>query len=446
MQTSNQINEQFQQLKITANSALQGSYQAPSDKSISHRALIFGAIAQGQTVIKNLLQAADVQRTKTALQQLGVTIIEADDQTVVTGLAGFNFSRPKTTLDFGNSGTTARLFLGLLAKQNFSIQLSGDDSLSQRPMARVTQPLMQMGLQVNYLQNYDYLPLELLPNQQLNPLTYQMPIASAQLKSALILAGLQATGPSTLVQPAASRNHTELMLAQFGGMIHINGLSLTIEPLKRPLRAQTLIIPGDPSTAAFFITAALLLPNSQLTIKNHSLNQSRIGFLNLLQQLQAPIQIIRQDLANEPSGDIVVNSLTQPLASLRINRTNLGTVIDEIPIISLLATQSIGQTEIRDAGELRYKETNRLQVIESELTKFGADITALPDGLLINGPTKLQRPTEALDAHQDHRIAMMLVVAELILGEKVPIKGLESIVISNPTFFEDLSLLLKDQN
>lgn len=446
MTEQTKINQQFANLKITPTQSLQGLYQTPSDKSISHRALIFGAIAQGETVVNRLLEADDVLRTQSALQQLGVKIMTTGQQTRIVGQGGFNFRQPQKSLDLGNSGTTTRLFLGLLAKQNFSVTLTGDASLSQRPMARIVDPLQTMGMSVNYQKSFDHLPLEILPNQQLQALTYQMPIASAQLKSALILAALQADRPSTIVQPAASRNHTELMLRQFGGHISQNQLTLTVEPLQQPLQGQTLTIPGDPSTAAFFITAGLLLLGSHLTIHNQSLNPTRTGFLQLLQQLKAPLTIKTKSTTAEASGDVHVSSLTTPIGAMTIDQHNLGSVIDEIPIISLLATQSVGQTVIRDAQELRYKETDRLHVITEELTKFGAQITELPDGLRINGPTKLRQPTAPLDAHQDHRIAMMLVIAELLVGVKLPIVGLESVAISNPTFIQDLISLLKDTN
>ncbi|WP_164506757.1 3-phosphoshikimate 1-carboxyvinyltransferase [Lapidilactobacillus bayanensis] len=440
------IQQQFNDLVITPTQSLQGTYQTPSDKSISHRALIFGALAQGETVINRLLPSADVLRTKTALQQLGVAMTTQGEQTMISGQGGFNFNEPATALKLGNSGTTARIFLGLLAQQNFPITLNGDASLSQRPMDRVVAPLTAMGLQVQYLSSFDYLPLEILPGAQLRGLNYRMPIASAQLKSALILAALQAEQPSIIVQPAASRDHTELMLQQFGGQIQQDGLTLTVQPLHEPLFGQTLTIPGDPSTAAFFIAAALLRPNSRILIKNQSLNPTRTGFLQLLQQLNAPLTITKQTTTPESSGDVLVTSLTTQLNSLVIDRDNLGSVIDEIPIISLFATQLAGPTIIRDAQELRYKETDRLHVITVELGKLGAQIVEQSDGLIINGPTKLHRPESTLDAHQDHRIAMMLVVAELIIGEKAPIKGIESVTISNPTFIQDLISLLKDKS
>lgn len=446
MTKSEQIQQQFKELQITPTQSLQGTYQTPSDKSISHRALIFGAIAKGQTVINRLLPAADVLRTKTALQQLGVKITTTGEQTTVEGQGGFKFKQPQQPLNLGNSGTTTRLFLGLLAKQDFPITLVGDASLSQRPMARVVTPLQAVGMKVNYLNEFDQLPLTILPNQHLQALNYQMPIASAQLKSALILAALQADQPSKIGQLAESRNHTELMLTQFGGNITEKQHCLQIQPLTQPLIGQTLTVPGDPSTAAFLITATLLLPNSRLTVTNHSLNPTRTGFLQLLEAQHTPLTYLNKTTAGEPSADIQVENLITPLKAFTINQENLGRLIDEIPIISLLATQAVGTTLIRDAQELRYKETDRLHVVATELTKFGAIITELPDGLQITGPTQLKRPSVPLDAHQDHRIAMMLVIAELLIGEKLPIAGIESIAISNPTFIKDLISLLKDEN
>ncbi|MFD1466203.1 3-phosphoshikimate 1-carboxyvinyltransferase [Lapidilactobacillus mulanensis] len=436
-------------LQLHTGQFLQGDYQTPSDKSISHRALIFGAIASGPTVIENILDSQDVQTTQLALQQLGVNITTAGKTTTVQGQAGCKFAKPQSALDFGNSGTTARLFLGLLARQSFSIQIQGDASLSQRPMARVVLPLTTMGMQSRYLAKSGYLPLSILPSSTIHGIHYQMPMASAQLKSALILAALQADSPTEIEQPAVSRDHTERMLRQFGGgdSLQVHGLKLLVSPLQHPLQAQHVVVPGDPSSAAFLITAALLLPQSRLVVKNQSLNETRTGFLQIIHQL-APtaVTIGSQSAQNqgEPAGDICIHSVTNRLAAFRIDAHNLGSLIDEIPILSLLATQCAGTTVIRDATELRYKETDRLSVIATELTQLGANITEQPDGLQIIGPTKLHASVTTADSHKDHRIAMMLVIAAVIIGDRFPIKGLNSIAISNPTFMDDLISLLKD--
>lgn len=453
MMTTNLISQQYQmQLQIKPGQSIQGTYQTPADKSISHRALIFGAIAAGNTVIDNLLVSDDVERTQQALQALGIQIETRQHQTVVHGLAGFNFQpqHSLTRLNLGNSGTTARLLMGLLAKQPHTIQLSGDLSLNQRPMARVISPLTTMGMRAEYLADHGMLPLQILPTTQLRGIKYTLPVASAQLKSALILGALQADAPSHFRQPAVSRDHTEKMLWQFGGCsnLHVEGNLLTVSPLQRPLQAQHVVVPGDPSSAAFLISAALLLPGSQLLVENQSLNETRTGFLRLVQQL-APqaieVSVSRDNTAGEPRGDILVKHAHQQLPAFQINGRLLGCLIDEIPILSLLATQCQGTTIIREATELRYKETDRLHVITTELTKLGAIIREQPDGLIIEGPTKLHASDDeaTVSAHADHRIAMMLVIAAILSGQHFSIEGLDSIAISNPTFITDLQQLLR---
>lgn len=425
---------------------LRGNYRVPSDKSISQRALIFAALAQGTSEITDLLPAEDVQHTQAALTDLGIQISQRQRLTWVVGQGGWQFQpllkRPQ--LDLGNSGTGTRLLLPLLARQPFTSQLVGDASLSQRPLTNFLQPLRKMGAQFS---SDDYLPLTIYQNSQLLGLDYQLPVASAQLKSALILAGLQATTPSRFVTLAPTRDHTERLLALFGAPLTIHGDTIQVLPLQQPLQATALTIPGDPSSAAFMIVAALLLPNSQLQVNNHSLNPTRIGLLHLLQQIGAPITIqATANSATEPVGQVGVQSLNknQAYPPLQIDQTNLGQVIDEIPILSLLATQLTGTSIIRQAASLRHKETDRLHVITEQLRLLGAKITEQADGLRISGPTKLQAPAQPLNAYHDHRIAMMLIVASLLIGQKIPLTGLESIATSYPDFLVDLIKLSQE--
>ncbi|WP_261805580.1 3-phosphoshikimate 1-carboxyvinyltransferase [Lapidilactobacillus luobeiensis] len=425
----------------TTSAGLTGTYQTPGDKSISHRALLLGALAQGTTVINGLLPAGDILSTRQALQTLGITIKTKGAVTEVSGQGGWRFQpvQEKIELDLGNSGTTTRLLLGLLARQRFTSHLRGDISLSQRPLADIIEPLSEMGAKFQTVTAT--LPLSIAPNQWLNGLRYRLPVASAQLKSALILAALQADQPSVFWELAPTRDHTERLLRLFGAQVLTNAGKIQVTPQRRPLQAQKLTIPGDPSSAAFMICAALLRPNSELTIANHSLNPTRTGLLRLLQDLGAPITILpaSQTGTVEPAADILVKTWSRPSGTIRIDQHNLGGLIDEVPLLALLATQLPGTSVITDAETLRHKETDRLAVISEQLRLFGGQIDEQPAGLIIHGGSALQVPTVAdLDSHGDHRIAMMLVIAELLVKAKLPIRGLNSIAISNPTFLTDL--------
>ncbi|MFC6315018.1 3-phosphoshikimate 1-carboxyvinyltransferase [Lapidilactobacillus achengensis] len=425
----------------TIDAGLQGNYQTPGDKSISHRALLLGALAQGTTVIHGLLPAADIRSTQQALQSLGVKLITRDHTTEVIGQGGWQFqpTAEAVSLDLGNSGTTTRLLLGLLARQRFTSHLQGDASLSQRPLRDIIEPLSEMG--AKFTTETATLPLMIAPNQWLNGLRYRLPVASAQLKSALILAALQADQPSVFWELAPTRDHTERLLQLFGAQVTATAGKIQVTPQRQPLQAQELTIPGDPSSAAFMICAALFRPHSRLTITNHSLNPTRTGLLRLLQALGAPITILpsSQTKTVEPAADLLVETWTQPTGTIQIDQHNLGGVIDEVPLLALLATQLPGTSVITDAATLRHKETDRLAVITEQLRLFGARIDENPTGLVIHGGHALHAPTVAtLNSHGDHRIAMTLVIAELLLQAKVPIAGLDSIAISNPTFLQDL--------
>lgn len=422
--------------------SLQGDYFTPPDKSISHRALLLGAVAQGTTRIDHLLQADDIQTTMAVLRQLGIKIVQSPSQTLVFGQGGFQF-KPKTnpvTLDFGNAGTSLKLCLGLLSAQSFTSHLQGDASLSHRNLSTVLAGLTKMG--AHFQGKTAHLPLTVLPQKSLQGITYDLPEASAQLKSALILAALQAKSTSNLLEVATTRDHTERLLRDFGASLQVKDHHIRVQPQRQPLPAQHLVIPGDPSTAAFMLVAALLLPQSHLIIRAQSLNPTRIGLIHLLLQNQFPIKV-KPDARLHGQGDIEVTGMTQRYPALKIDQNNLGGLIDEIPLISLLATQLQGETVISDAQTLREKETDRLHAIYTQLRLLGANIKETRTGLVINGPTTLKSPERPLDAAGDHRMAMMLIVAELCLQKKIPLRGVSSIAISNPTFLTDLLGLLK---
>lgn len=424
--------------------SLQGDYLTPPDKSMSHRALLLGAIAQGKTKIEHLLQAEDIQTTVTVLRQLGIEIVQSQMQTQVFGQGSFHFN-PRTkpvTLDFGNAGTSLKLCLGLLSAQSFNIHLQGDASLSKRNLQTVLTALTQMGARFQSQKRSNHLPLVILPQQSLRAVTYVLPEASAQLKSALILAALQASKPSNLLELATTRDHTERLLRDFGACLQIQGHKISILPQKQPLQAQHIIIPGDPSTAAFMMVAALLLPQSHVVIRSQSLNPTRTGLIRLLLQRHFPLKVKRDERLRD-QGDVEVTSMGRTYPALKIDRHNLGSLIDEIPLIGLLATQLQGDTVICDAQTLREKETDRLHATYRQLSLLGADIKETHNGLIISGPTPLTPPVVPLDAAGDHRMAMMLIIAQLLVQKKTPLHGVSSIAISNPTFLTDLLALLK---
>lgn len=429
----------MRQLENNPRYGLHGVLKLPGDKSISHRSIIFGAVSSGETEISHFLPSDDCLTTIRAFQGMGVRIERSHDHVLVHG-AGLNgLRKPDRALNMGNSGTTSRLLLGVLSGQNFTTELFGDPSLSRRPMRRVTEPLARSGAHF-YTTSGGTLPITVHGYPFLNPINYRMPVASAQVKSALILAALQAEGTSTIIEKLPTRNHTELMLKAFGGDIRQHNLTLTV--IGRPhLIGQKITIPGDMSSAAFFITAAVLLPGSKITLKNVGLNPTRTGFLNVLEQMGANITIQNTVDQAEPAGDLRIQHFD--LRAVQLNDEDIPSIIDELPLIALLATQARGTTKITGAGELRIKETDRITVVTEELRKLGANITELPDGMIIHGPTKLApKNTDRVDSHGDHRIGMMLAVAALISRNSLKLAGDEAINISYPNFFTDLDRLI----
>ncbi|MDH6364184.1 3-phosphoshikimate 1-carboxyvinyltransferase [Enterococcus sp. PF1-24] len=423
---------------LTNPKSLVGSLEIPADKSISHRSIMFGAIAEGQTVIHNFLRGEDCLSTLAAFRKLGVAI-EDDGTTITVDGKGFTgLKAPAETLDMGNSGTTIRLLMGILAGSDFTTVLAGDDSLSKRPMNRVMAPLSQMGASLNGVVNSEFPPITVKGNKDLQPITYQMPVASAQVKSAIIFAALQAHGESVIFEKEISRNHTEEMIRQFGGEIEVIGKEIKIVGPQK-LIGQEVIVPGDISSAAFFLVAGLLVANSQIHLANVGINPTRTGILEVIQQMNGQLEITEVDQLNQSAS---LSVTTSQLKATTIGGEIIPRLIDELPIIALLATQAEGQTIIRDAEELKVKETNRIDAVACELQKMGADIQGTDDGLIINGPTPLHGAK--VTSYGDHRIGMMLQIAALLVTEgEVILEQAEAVAVSYPTFFDDLAKLVQ---
>ncbi|RAK22150.1 3-phosphoshikimate 1-carboxyvinyltransferase [Anoxybacillus vitaminiphilus] len=421
-------------------SSLRGTIEVPGDKSISHRAVMFGAIANGTTTISNFLAGEDCLSTIDCFRKLGVSITQNGSEVVVEGKGISGLQEPTEILNVGNSGTTTRLLLGILAGCSFHACLIGDESIAKRPMARVTNPLREMGAKIDGREHGNYTPLS-IRGGNLQAIRYTSPVASAQVKSAILLAGLMADGTTTVIEPHKSRDHTERMLKAFGGEVVVDGLTVSVTG-KQQLTGADIDVPGDISSAAFFLVAGAIVPNSEITLKNVGLNPTRTGIIDVLKQMGADIAIenVRNE-ESEPMGDITVR--TSELKGIEIGGELIPRLIDEIPIIALLATQAEGTTVIKDASELRVKETDRIATVVSELSQLGADIEATEDGMRIRGKTKLKANHMVVDSYGDHRIGMMLAVAACITEGELTLNRSEAIAVSYPSFFEHLQLLIK---
>lgn len=422
-------------MKLISASPLNGTIHVPADKSISHRSIMFGAISEGTTTIKNFLRGEDCLSTLNAFKSLGVPITDDGETIRVTGIGFDGLKKPATALDLGNSGTTIRLMMGILAKQSFDTVLFGDKYLNKRPMNRVMLPLNQMNANLSGHDNSEYPPIHISANNQLTPITYHMPVASAQVKSAILFAALQADGETTIIEKEPTRNHTEEMIRQFGGTITTDGKDIRMTGPQR-LVGQNVTVPGDISSAAFFLVAGAIVPNSAIVLKNVGINPTRTGILDVLEEMNADVVISEEDHANQ-SATLTVK--TSSLTSTTISGDIIPRLIDEIPIIALLATQANGQTVIKNAEELKVKETNRIDATAEELRKLGADITPTEDGLIINGPCQLHGGN--VSSRGDHRIGMMLQIAALLTDEDVVMEKSEAVSVSYPAFFEDVTRL-----
>ena len=420
----------------TGSKGLNGTIRVPGDKSISHRSIIFGSIAKGQTIVQDILRGEDVLSTIRVFRDLGVSIEDDGEVIRIQGRGFHGLSAPENPLDMGNSGTSMRLISGVLAGQDFSATMIGDDSLSKRPMDRIAQPLRQMGVVLAGQGERDLPPLTIQGNPQLQPISYRLPVASAQVKSALIFAALQADGQSTIIEKEKTRDHTEDMIRQFGGQIDVDGKTITIQG-GQEFTAQTVVVPGDISSAAFWLVAGLIVPNSRIVLENVGMNQTRTGILDVIAQMGGQVTIENQDdLAKSATLVVETSSLTATV----IKGELIPRLIDELPIIALLATQANGQTIIADAEELRVKETDRIQVVADSLNAMGANVQPTPDGMVITGPTPLHGAQ--LATYGDHRIGMMAAIAALLVQDgDVYLDRAEAINTSYPSFFNDLEAL-----
>ena len=425
-------------MKLRTNSkGLKGTIRVPGDKSISHRSIIFGSLAKGETKVYDILRGEDVLSTIQVFRDLGVSIQDDGDVIRIQGVGFQGLQAPTAPLDMGNSGTSIRLISGVLAGQDFAVTMVGDYSLSKRPMDRVAIPLRQMGVEIAGQGERDCPPLHEKGTHQLQPIHYRLPVASAQVKSALIFAALQAEGESTIIEKEKTRDHTEDMIRQFGGEIQVDGKTIRIKG-GQEFQGQEVIVPGDISSAAFWLVSGLILPDSVIKIENVGINQTRTGILDVIQEMGGSLTMEDRD---EKAVSASLTVKTSSLKGIRIDGELIPRLIDELPIIALLATQANGQTVIADAEELRVKETDRIQVVADSLNAMGANVVPKEDGMIITGPTPLHGAD--LETFGDHRIGMMAAIAALLVSEgNVMLDRAEAINTSYPSFFEDLETLL----
>lgn len=415
---------------------LSGQVTVPGDKSISHRSVMFGSIAEGVTEIHGFLQGADCLSTISCFSRMGISIENQGDTVLVHGKGLHGLTAPTDILDCGNSGTTTRLISGILSAQNFDVTLTGDESIQKRPMRRIIHPLSEMGARIESVRGNDCAPLH-ITGSSLHGISYHSPVASAQVKSSILLAGLYAEGETRVTEPYVSRNHSELMLRSFGADVRTEGTTAILTPV-RELYGQKLLIPGDISSAAFFIAAALIVPGSEVLIKNVGINPTRDGILRVCRSMNADITLLNQkDGGGEPTADLLVRSST--LKGTVIEGEIIPTLIDELPVIAAMACFAEGTTIIRDAAELKVKESNRIAVMTENLTAMGADVTETEDGMIIRGGKPLHGAV--IDSKKDHRIAMTFAVTALAANGKTEILDADCVNISYPGFYGDLERL-----
>lgn len=420
-------------LRIKPSKALRGRITVPGDKSVSHRAVLLGAIAEGDTVIENFLPGEDCLSTIACIRKLGVEVEGPDRDAVVKvhgrGLAGL--LEPEDILNAGNSGTTMRLLLGILSGQPFFSVITGDASLRRRPMARVTGPLRRMGARIEGRQDARLAPLT-VRGGDLQPIDLNSPVASAQVKSAVLLAGLYADGATTVNEPHRSRDHTERMLAHFGAHIEVSGSSVRVNGQSQ-LKGQKLVVPGDISSAAFLIVAASILPGSDIVLPGVGINPTRSGILDVLRRMGADIELLEpREQGKEPVADIRVRYAGK-LSGVTVGGETIPRLIDEVPVLAVAAAMAEGVTIIKDAAELKVKESDRIATVAAMLDRFGASVEQLPDGLLVRGGRRLSGAICA--SHGDHRIAMAAAVTGLAAQGETVVRGAECIAVSFPGFY-----------
>ena len=425
-------------MKLKTNiSHLHGSIRVPGDKSISHRSIIFGSLAEGETKVYDILRGEDVLSTMQVFRDLGVKIEDKDGVITIQGVGMDGLKSSQNALDMGNSGTSIRLISGVLAGADFEVEMFGDDSLSKRPMDRVTIPLKKMGVSISGQTERDLPPLHLKGAKNLRPIQYELPIASAQVKSALIFAALQAQGESVIIEKECTRNHTEDMLQQFGGHLSVDGKKITVQGPQK-LTGQKVVVPGDISSAAFWLVAGLIVPNSRVVLKNVGINETRTGIIDVIRVMGGKLEITEIDPVAK-SATLTVES--SDLKGTEIGGALIPRLIDELPVIALLATQAQGVTVIKDAEELKVKETDRIQVVADALNSMGADITPTADGMIIKGKSVLHGAR--VNTFGDHRIGMMTAIASLLIADgEVELDRAEAINTSYPSFFDDLESLI----
>ena len=421
-------------IKTRFKESLQGDISIPGDKSISHRSLILGSLARGKSKIDGFLESEDCLNTLQAFRQMGIDIEKNRGSYLINGRGLDGLKEPKNIIDCGNSGTAMRILTGLLSAQPFYSVLTGDDSLRCRPMGRIIKPLQKMGAQI-WSRNDNLAPIS-IKGQQLKPISYQLPVASAQVKSSLLMAGLYVDGKLKITEPGYSRDHTERMLKYCGVPLQIEDKSIILSGTNYQLNPLEIEIPGDISSAAFFIAAALITKNSNLILRNIGVNPTRDGFLDIVEKMGGKIEILnKRESAGEPLADIRVTS--SKLQGIDIRGDIIPRLIDEIPIIAILAACAEGRTVIRDAEELRVKETDRIEAIVNELSRLGVKIAEYEDGMIIEGPASF-KGGQTLRSYGDHRIAMSLTVAGLIAEQPFLIKNCDCINTSFPGFLKKL--------
>ncbi len=421
--------------KVTS---LKGEVTIPGDKSISHRAVMFGSLAEGTTEVTNFLQGADCLSTISCFRKLGIQIENTADSILIHGKGLHGLSESSETLDTGNSGTTTRLISGILSGQSFTTILNGDASIQTRPMKRIMTPLSMMGADITSLNGNNCAPLRICGGH-LHGITYQSPVASAQVKSCVLLAGLYADAPTSVTEPVLSRNHTELMLTGFGAKVTSSGTTAIIEP-EPDLKGMKIEVPGDISSAAYFIAAGLIIPNSEILVKNVGINPTRDGILRVAIEMGGDITVLNEKISGgEPTCDLLVRSSS--LKGVTVGGEIIPTLIDEIPMIAVMACFAEGTTIIKDAQELKVKESNRIDTVVTNLKAMGAHIEATDDGMIIEGGYPLHGAV--IDSHLDHRIAMSFAVGALGADGETTIEGADCVKISYPEFYETLESLIQ---
>lgn len=419
--------------KIRFEHPLKGEITVPGDKSISHRAVMFGALSKGTTEVTNFLQGADCLSTIDCFRRLGIAIENTSEKIIVHGKGLHGLTKSDKILDVGNSGTTTRLISGILAGQNFETILNGDESIQSRPMKRIMEPLSLMGADIASLRDNNCAPLR-IAGSPLHGIHYTSKVSSAQVKSCILLAGLYADGLTSVTEPSVSRNHTELMLRGFGANVVCRDKTAAITP-DPELIGQKIEVPGDISSAAYFIAAGLIVPGSEILVKNVGINPTRDGIIRVCQAMGADITLLnKREHGGEPVADILVRYSS--LEATTIEGEIIPTLIDELPMIAVMACFAKGTTVIKDAAELKVKESDRIAVMVDNLSRMGAHITATDDGMIIEGGFPLHGAE--IDSHLDHRIAMSFAVAALASEGETTIKDADCVKISYPHFYEDL--------